>query len=103
MQTIKDDLKDVKGDVKGLQVKIRRLDEKIDSGLARLDEKIDSKHSEAVGFFKRLDEKIDSLHNEINIRFEAMDEKIEDKIESRDRFTALEAKVANLAAQINSR
>jgi len=99
LQTIKDDLKDVKGDIK-------RLDEKIDS----LHNEMNIRFESVDRSFEAMDEKIDSLHNEMNIRFEsvdrsfeAMDEKIEDKIESRDRLAALESKVATLAAQINSR
>ncbi|MEW6556202.1 MAG: hypothetical protein AB1349_02480 [Elusimicrobiota bacterium] len=67
------ELQEIKADIREIKVEIRRLDEKIDSGLARLDVEM---HSD----FKRLDEKI-----EINLEF-------------RDRFAALEAKVAALTA-----
>ncbi|MEW6556321.1 MAG: hypothetical protein AB1349_03100 [Elusimicrobiota bacterium] len=59
--------------------------------IKRLDEKIDSKHNELLSEIKRLDEKIDS-------GLTRLDEKIELTLEFRERFSALEVKVAALTA-----
>ena len=53
------DLREIKSDVKGLQIEIKRLDEKIDAQGARFDDKISSLRNEMLSEFRRLDEKID--------------------------------------------
>lgn len=78
-EEVKQALQDIVApELRALQVEIKRLDEKIDSGMQRLDEKIDSKHSELVSEIRRLDEKIDIA------------------IQIRERLAFLEAKVASL-------
>ncbi|MDD3726651.1 MAG: hypothetical protein PHI44_05595 [Candidatus Ratteibacteria bacterium] len=80
-------------ELKSLQIEIKRLDEKIESGYKRLDEKIE-------GGYKRLDEKIESMKNEMMSEIKRLDEKIDGlerelkvAIEIRERLSALEAKV----------
>jgi len=78
-EEVKQALQDIVApELRALQVEIKRLDEKIDSGMQRLDEKVDSKHSELVSEIRRLDEKIDIA------------------IQIRERLAFLEAKVASL-------
>jgi len=69
-------------ELKSLQIEIKRLDEKIESGYKRLDEKIESMKNEMMSEIKRLDEKIDGLERELKVA-----------IEIRERLSALEAKV----------
>jgi len=64
LSVIKDALKDVKSDVRELKVEVRRLDEKIDSGLTRLDEKIDSLRNEMT-LERNLGERIASLESRV--------------------------------------
>lgn len=73
----------------GMKIEIKRLDQKIDSGLTRLDEKI------TTGL-TRLDDKIDSFRNEMRSETKRIDEKLETAMQIRERLTALEAKVATL-------
>jgi predicted nucleic acid-binding Zn-ribbon protein len=88
------ELAGVKADIRSLQSEIRRLDDKIDNGLARLDSKIDNG-------LARLDSKIESLRNEMINGFARHDERmdhLEDKLttalEIRERLAALEAKMS---------
>lgn len=89
-ELIVSELREIRLEIKGLTVEIKRLDEKIDTGLGRLDEKIDTGLS-------RLDEKIDSLRNEMRTEFKRLDEKIDISIDLHDRISALEAKVTSLS------
>jgi len=96
----------IEGRIDGLTTEMR-------SEFKRLDEKIDSKHNEILSEIRRLDgrinsldEKIDSKHSEIlseirrlDGRINSLDEKIEINLEFRDRFAALESKVAALSAR----
>ena len=76
-EEVKQALQDVVApELKAIQVEIKRLDEKIDSGVLRLDEKINSLKSEVTSEIKRLDEKIDIA------------------IQIRERLASLEARVA---------
>ncbi len=76
-EEVKQALQDIVApELKAIQVEIKRLDEKIDSGFLRLDEKIDSLKSEVTSEIKRLDEKIDIA------------------IQIRERLASLEARVA---------
>ncbi|MEW6418235.1 MAG: hypothetical protein AB1480_08950 [Nitrospirota bacterium] len=78
-EEVKQALQDIVApELRALQVEIKRLDEKIDSGMQRLDEKIDSLKSEVTSEIRRLDEKIDIA------------------IQIRERLAFLEAKVATL-------
>ncbi|MBM4141344.1 MAG: hypothetical protein FJ242_07670 [Nitrospira sp.] len=78
-EEVKQALQDIVApELRALQVEIKRLDEKIDSGIQRLDEKIDSKHNELVSEIRRIDEKIDIA------------------IQIRERLAFLEAKVSAL-------
>ncbi len=89
-EEVKQALQDIVApELRALQVEIKRLDEKIDSGMQRLDEKIDSG-------IQRLDAKIDSKHNEIVSEIKRLDEKIDIAIQIRERLAFLEAKVASL-------
>lgn len=59
-EEVKQALQDIVApELKSLQIEIRRLDEKIDSGFARLSDKGDSLRAELLSEIKRLDEKID--------------------------------------------
>jgi len=73
-------------ELKGIQVEIKRLDEKIESmrqvDMKRLAEKIESIRNELLSEIKRLDEKIDGLSRELKVA-----------IEIRKRLAALEAKI----------
>ncbi|OIO29916.1 MAG: hypothetical protein AUJ60_03925 [Nitrospirae bacterium CG1_02_44_142] len=76
-EEVKQALQDVVApELRALQVEIKRLDEKIDSGIKRLDEKIDSFRLEVTAESRRLDEKIDIA------------------IQIRERLASLEAKMA---------
>jgi len=79
-EEVKQALQDIVApELRAIQVEIKRLDEKIDSGLTRLDGKVDSIRTEMLSEIKRLDEKIDIA------------------IQIRERLASLEAKVAALA------
>ncbi len=69
-------------ETKTLQIEIRRLEEKIDSGLTRLDSKIDSLKAEMVSEIRRMDAHLNSIEREIKLA-----------IDIRERLAALEAKV----------
>lgn len=76
-EEVKQALQDIVApELRALHVEIKRLDEKIDSGMQRLDEKIDSLKSEITSEIRRLDEKIDIA------------------IQIRERLASLEARVA---------
>lgn len=76
-EEVKQALQDIVApELRALQVEIKRLDEKIDSGMQRLDEKIDSLKSEITSEIRRLNEKIDIA------------------IQIRERLASLEARVA---------
>ncbi|MHB8368684.1 MAG: hypothetical protein ACYDBP_03195 [Leptospirales bacterium] len=81
---IKVELAGVKADMRALQSEIKRLDDKIDNGLARLDVKIDY-----------LDNKIDSVRGEIKTEIHHLDDKLTTALEIRERLASLEAKVAS--------
>ena len=72
------ELREIKLEIRGVTVEIKRLDEKIDSLRNEM-------HSE----LRRLDEKIDS-------GFARLDDKIDMAMKFRDRIAALEAQVAIL-------
>ena len=87
------------------QVK-QALQDIVAPNLAKIEGRIDGLTTEMRSEFKRLDEKIDSKHNEIlseirrlDGRINSLDEKIEINLEFRDRFAALESKVAALSAR----
>ncbi|MEW6681133.1 MAG: hypothetical protein AB1297_09000 [bacterium] len=63
------EIKAIYGEIGILRSEIKRLDEKIDSGLARLDGKIDSG-------LARLDEKIDLIKNELLAEIRRQDAEI---------------------------
>ncbi len=100
-EEVKQALQDIVApELRALQVEIKRLDEKIDSGIQRLDEKIDSGmqrlDAKIDSGIQRLDAKIDSKHNEIVSEIKRLDEKIDIAIQIRERLAFLEAKVASL-------
>ncbi len=53
------ELREIKSEVKGLQIEIKRLDEKIDAQGARFDDKLSSFRNEMLSEFRRLDERVD--------------------------------------------
>ena len=71
------ELAGVKADVRALQSEIKRLDDKIDNGMARLENKMDN------GFLRQ-DERIYHL-----------DDKLTVALEIRERLAALEARMAS--------
>ncbi len=77
------ELAGVKADIRSLQSEIRRLDDKIDNGLARLDSKIESLRNEMINGFARHDERMDHL-----------EDKLTTALEIRERLAALEAKMS---------
>lgn len=83
------DLKDVKSDLHAfrgeMRVEIKRLDEKINAGMARHDDKIESFRNEMRTEIKRVDQRIQSL-----------DDKLDVAMQIRERLAALESKVATL-------
>ena len=99
------ELREMKAEMKGLQIEIKRLDEKIDAQGTKLDNRI-----EALGV--RLDEKIDaqgarlddkisslrnemlSLRNEILSEFRRLDERVELTVQVRERLMSLETRMA---------
>ena len=99
------ELREMKAEMKGLQIEIKRLDEKIDAQGTKLDNRI-----EALGV--RLDEKIDaqgarlddkisslrnemlSLRNEILSEFRRLDERVELTVHVRERLMSLETRMA---------
>ena len=103
-EAVKQALQDVVApEIRELRTEIRRLDEKIDSTAAKtdtrlksLDEKIDSTAAKTETRFKQLDEKIDSTRDMLLAEIRRLDEKLETGLEFRERFAALEAKVAVL-------
>ena len=83
-----------------LSAEIKRLDEKIETGLKRIDEKIENVRSEFEEKFKRLDEKIDNLDkrlsSEINLlkeEFKFLREEPKIAIDIHERLSYLEAKI----------
>ena len=83
-----------------LSAEIKRLDEKIETGLKRVDEKIESIRSEFEEKFKRLDVKIDNLDkrlsSEINLLKEEIKflrEELKIAIDIHERLGYLEAKI----------
>ena len=58
---LREDIQDLRSEVREVRRSIQRLDEKLDGGLTRLNEKIDSG-------LARLDAKIDKLHREMGVQ-----------------------------------
>ena len=71
------ELAGVKADVRALQSEIKRLDDKIDNGLARLENKMDN------GFLRQ------------DGRINHLDDKLTVALEIRERLAALEARMAS--------
>lgn len=71
MQVVKDRLASIEGEMKSLHSEIKRLDDKIDNGLARLEERI-----------ARIDDKLTFTNK-----------RLDEALEIRERLAALEAKV----------
>ena len=106
------DLRDIKSEVKGLQIEIKRLDEKIDvqgtklddkiSSLrneidahnAKLDDKISSLRNEIDAHNAKLDDKISSLRNEMLSEFRRLDERVDLTVHVRERLMSLETRMA---------
>ena len=99
------ELREIKSEVKGLQIEIKRLEEKIDLQSTRLDEKIDAQGAkfddkiEAYG--AKLDDKTSSLRNEmLSFRnemlseFRRLDERVDLTVHVRERLVSLETRMA---------
>ena len=71
MQAVRDRLASMEGTMKSIQSEIKRLDDKIDNGLARVEERI-----------ARLDDKLTFTNK-----------RLDEALEIRERLAALEAKV----------
>ncbi len=82
-ETVAPGISDLRERLTRVEVEIKRLDDKIDNGLARLDAKIGN-----------LDNKIDSVRGEIKTEIHHLDDKLTTALEIRERLAALEAKVA---------
>ena len=80
-------------ELKALQIEIKRLDEKIESGNKRLNEKIESIKNEMLSEIRRLDGRIDGLDKGLNERIDGLGRELKVAIEIRERLAALEAKV----------
>ncbi len=83
-ETVAPGISDLRERLTRVEVEIKRLDDKIDNGLARLDAKIGN-----------LDNKIDSVRGEIKTEIHHLDDKLTTALEIRERLAALEAKVAS--------
>ena len=81
------ELREMKAEMKGLQIEIKRLEEKIDLQSTRLDEKIDA---QGVKF----DDKISSLRNEMLSEFRRLDERVDLTVHVRERLVSLETRMA---------
>ena len=99
------ELREMKAEIKGLQIEIKRLEEKIDLQSSRLDEKIDAQGAkfddkiEAYG--AKLDDRISSLRNEmLSLRNEMMseflrlDERVDLTVHVRERLVSLKTPMA---------
>ncbi|BAM06508.1 hypothetical protein [Leptospirillum ferrooxidans] len=75
-ETVAPGISDLRERLTRVEVEIKRLDDKIDNGLARLDNKIDS------------------VRGEIKTEIHHLDDKLTTALEIRERLAALEAKVA---------
>ena len=82
-ETVAPGISDLRERLTRVEVEIKRLDDKIDNGLARLDHKIDSLRNEMNTGFARHDDRMDHL-----------EDKLTTALEIRERLAALEAKVA---------
>jgi len=62
---LREDIQDLRNEVREVRRSVQRLDEKLDSGLERLDERID-------GGLARLDAKIDELRQDMDTKIEGL-------------------------------
>ena len=81
------ELREMKAEMKGLQIEIKRLEEKIDLQSTRLDEKIDAQGA-------KFDDKISSLRNEMLSEFRRLDERVDLTVHVRERLVSLETPMA---------
>jgi chromosome segregation ATPase len=100
MQAVKDRLASIEGEIKGLRSEIRRLDDKIDNGLAKLETKIDSGLGRLEERIAHLDDKLTGHVARLEDRIAHLDDKLtftnkrlDEALEIRERLAALEAKV----------
>ena len=89
------EIRALQGDIKALQVEVKRLDDKMDTGLKALNDKMD------MGL-KGLEDKIDSLRREliaeirrVDGRLDSLDRELKVAIEVRERIAVLESKLAS--------
>ena len=81
-ETVAPGISDLRERLTRVEVEMKRLDDKIDNGLARLDAKINN-----------LDNKIDSVRGEIKAEIHYLDDKLTTALEIRERLAALEARM----------
>ena len=86
MQAVKDRLTSMEGEIRGLRSEIKRLDDKIDNGLARLENKIDNG-------LARLEEKLSGQVARLDEKLTFTNKRLDEALEIRERLAALEAKV----------
>ena len=83
------ELREIKAEQKTLHAELSSFRNEVKTEIKRLDQKIDSG-------LTRLDEKIDSFRNEMRSETKRIDEKLETAMQIRERLAALESKVAAL-------
>ena len=88
------ELREMKAEMKGLQIEIKRLDEKIDAQGIKLDNRI-----EALG--ARLDEKIDAQGTKLDNRIEALGARLDEKIDAQG--TKLDNRIEALGARLDEK
>ena len=96
-ETVAPGISDLRERLTRVEVEIKRLDYKIDGGLARLDNKIDSVRGEMSslrGEMNSLRGEMNSLRGELKAEIHHLDDKLTTALEIRERLAALEAKVA---------
>lgn len=74
-ETVAPGISDIRERVSRIEVEIKRLDDKIDNGLARLDGKVDSVRNELLSEIRRVDQKIDLALN-VHERLAVLEAKI---------------------------
>lgn len=86
MQAVKDRLASMEGEIRSLHTEIKRLEDKIDNGLARLENKIDNG-------LARLEEKLSGQVARMDEKLTFTNKRLDEALEIRERLAALEAKV----------
>ena len=88
------EIRALQGKIKAIQVEIRRLDDKIDTGLKSLGDKIEGVRREMHARMDGLDAKFVGQPQRIDGRIDALDRELKVAIEVRERIAILESKLA---------